>query len=159
MVKVAIHFALELDFAVYSPDAIGHGRSTGAFGTVYSICDMVATFGSVVNQGHDAYPHLPIFFQGASLGGLIVLWAASMDYLSLETYSKLRGVISVCPALTVHEKAGNKLLLEFVKLLPCEVLKHVFPKLPTTQGPRGVSFPTDSELRRLAEEESDADPL
>ena len=35
----------------------------------------------------------------------------------------------------------------------------MFPKLPTTTGPKGVSFSEDPELGRLAQEESDADPL
>ena len=42
---------------------------------------------------------------------------------------------------------------------PADILKYMFPKLPTTNGPKGVSFSEDPELHHLAQEESDADPL
>lgn len=39
------------------------------------------------------------------------------------------------------------------------MLGRIFPQLPLTKGPRGVSFSEDPALRKLAEQESDEDPL
>jgi alpha-beta hydrolase superfamily lysophospholipase len=157
VLQVAAHFAMQHDYVVFCPDAPGHGRSSGGFGVVLSFQELAENFAYVADACHDLYPDLDIFVKGASLGGLTVLWSGS--FMRKETFRKLRGIISVCPALMVHEAAGSKALVEIVKCLPADILKQMFPKLPTTTGPKGVSFSEDPELGRLAQEESDADPL
>ena len=86
------------------------------------------------------------------MGGLMVLWASAMT-------TGVAGVISVCPALAIGDSASSKPLLEFFKLMPVTLLGKIFPQLPLTKGPRGISFSDDPKLKELAEEESDLDPL
>jgi len=158
MLEIAVYFS-QKGYTVYSCDAVGHGRSHGSFGTIPALEQLAKNFAAVVDSIRGKHPRQPIFLKGASMGGLIVLW--STFFMEDETREEgLKGIISVCPALTVGDAAKSKFLIEFFKFLPVHFLANfVFPKLPLTKGPRGVSFSEDPELRRLAEEESDADPM
>lgn len=157
MLRIASHFARR-GFVVYSLDAEGHGRSGGNFGVISSLEGLARTFAEAIEEIASRHPRSPIFLKGASMGGLMALWAPF--FLGEETRTKrLRGIVSVCPALAVGDAAKSKFLIEAFKLAPADVLGRIFPQLPLTKGPRGVSFSEDPVLRKLAEQESDEDPL
>lgn len=106
MLRIASHFARR-GFVVYSLDAEGHGRSGGNFGVISSLEGLARTFAEAIEEIASRHPRSPIFLKGASMGGLMALWAPF--FLGEETRTKrLRGIVSVCPALAVGDAAKSK---------------------------------------------------
>ncbi|QDZ20131.1 putative phospolipase [Chloropicon primus] len=154
--KVALHMAKE-GYIVYCPDAIGHGRSCGSWAVVESFEAIAQNLASVFGEIARRHQGKPLFLQGESMGGMLVLYSPFfMDSLALD---RLDGIIAVCPALMVADDAGDPILEEFIRLWPMPMLKGLFPKFPATPGPRGNIFSSDEALNKAAQASVDADPL
>jgi len=155
--KVGIHMALEEEYVVYLQDFIGHGRSSGDWAVVDSLevlAEQLARFTAFCAAEH---PSLPLILQGESMGGQMVLYAPHfMDEATLE---RLDGIIAVCPALMVHDDAGDPILEQFIRLWPMDILKSLLPKFPATPGPKGNIFSSDPTLNAAAQESVEKDPL
>lgn len=154
--RVAAHFARS-GYVSYLPDAKGHGRSEGSWAVVESLEDLAADLAAFCSEVAELHPGLPLFIQGESMGGLLVL--SSPLHMSPQTLDRLDGIVAVCPALMVADDAGDPLLEEFIRLWPLRLLKGLFPKFPATPGPKGNIFSSDEALNKAAQESIENDPL
>lgn len=154
--RVAIHFAKE-GWICYLPDCVGHGRSSGSWAVVESLEDLAQNLAFVARECSNRHPGLPMFLNGESMGGLLVLY--SPNFMDQSTLEKVTGILAVCPALMVHDDAGDPIMEQFIRLWPLDLVKQIFPKFPATPGPKGNIFSSDEDLNTKAQESIDADPL
>ena len=141
--RVAIHFAKE-GWICYLPDCVGHGRSSGSWAVVESLEDLAQNLAFVARECSNRHPGkwlllgfpifgftnrrrfspltgLPIFLNGESMGGLLVLY--SPNFMDQSTLEKVTGILAICPALMVHNDAGDPIMEQFIRLWPLDLGK------------------------------------
>lgn len=80
-------------YGVYRFDFRGHGRSDGPRGDVQDFRDYLRDTDAVVDHAHRAFPELPLFLLGHSMGALVGAAYA------LEHPGKVDGEVTSCAAL------------------------------------------------------------
>jgi len=110
------------EFAVYSFDHRGHGKSAGARGDIPSYNYACDDIDEVINIVHNEIPNLPIFLYGHSLGGAIVL------QYGLTRNSKIKGIICTSPGL------GTNNPIPAIQLKLVKILSKLGPKLTMNNG-------------------------
>lgn len=78
-------------------DLRGHGKSDGPRGHALSYDQLVNDIDQFIQMAHTAYPDLPVFLYGHSLGGALVL------YFAETCQSNLKGIIATSPGLAPTE--------------------------------------------------------
>ncbi|ALF53505.1 lysophospholipase [Nostoc piscinale CENA21] len=121
--NIVQHF-IPKQYAVYSFDLRGHGRSPGQRGYINSWAEFredLRTFLELIQSQH---PKLPIFLLGHSLGSIIVL-----DYVLRypQAAAVLQGVILLAPSL-------GKVGVSQIKLLLGQLLSRVWPRFTLNTG-------------------------
>ena len=101
------------NYAVYSFDLRGHGRSPGQRGYINSWKEYRADLSAFLNLVTTQQPDLPLFLLGQSMGGIIAL-----DYV-LNQPIPLQGLILMSPALGLG--------ISPLKLLVGRILSRVLP--------------------------------
>lgn len=91
----------EAGFAVYALDHIGHGRSEGARANIGSLDGAADNLAALLELASQAYPDVPRFVLGHSMGALIVLHLATRGPLDVA------GVAVSAPPLDIP--LGNPL--------------------------------------------------
>ena len=95
----------ELGLAVFAPDHRGHGRSGGKRLHAREMSDFTGDLDSLVDIATQAYPGLPVFLLGHSMGGAIAL-AYALDHQDRLTALALSGpaviVTSGTPGIVVE---------------------------------------------------------
>lgn len=95
----------ELGLAVFAPDHRGHGRSGGKRLHAREMSDFTDDLDSLVDIATQAYPGLPVFLLGHSMGGAIAL-AYALDHQDRLTALALSGpaviVTSGTPGIVVE---------------------------------------------------------
>ncbi|BAZ38125.1 alpha/beta hydrolase fold protein [Calothrix sp. NIES-4101] len=115
------------DFAIYTVDLRGHGKSTGQRGYINSwdeYRDDVSNFLKFIASQN---PEIPIFLLGHSLGGLIVLDYVLHSAGDIEKQAKIKGLINLTPALG---EPGVPL----IKLLLGKFLSRIYPRFSLDTG-------------------------
>ncbi|QBG48254.1 alpha/beta hydrolase [Verrucomicrobia bacterium S94] len=105
-------------FAVVGTDLRGHGNSEGRRGHVPAFEHLLDDLFQTLKKTRIAFPGLPVFLYGHSLGGLIVL-----DFALQKNMPDPDGIISSAPALRICAappawKLGMVKLLDKLKLYP-----------------------------------------
>ena len=118
---VAAHFT-QAGYIVQAFDLRGHGKTPGPRGHVRSIELILQDIDLALEKIAQAYPGLPRFLYGHSLGGLLVL------YYGLRYQRKLTGVIASSPGLStaLHEQK--------TKLMLAQVLGSLLPGITIATG-------------------------
>ena len=116
-------------FSVMSFDNIGHGKSEGKRGHLPSFQVYMDNVNELLETAEKAYPLLPKFLYGHSMGGNIVL-----NY-ALRTNPQIAGLISSAAWITL-DKNPPKLLVAVGN-----ILKYIVPSLqqPSDLDPTGIS--------------------
>ncbi|NLU64083.1 alpha/beta hydrolase [Rhodococcus sp. HNM0563] len=112
----------ELGLAVFAPDHRGHGRSGGKRLHAREMSDFTGDLDSLVDIATQAYPGLPVFLLGHSMGGAIAL-AYALDHQDRLTALVLSGpaviVTSGTPSIVVEI---GKVIGRFLPDLPVQKL-------------------------------------
>lgn len=119
----------ENQFAVYSMDNRGHGKSSGVRGHVDHFEDFLNDIGTLIQSARQDFPNKPAFLYGHSLGGILVLSHA------LNRKPDIHGVIATSPGLrTALEK-------QKVKIMMSKLMASIYPKMsiPTGLNPNHIS--------------------
>ncbi|MEA5570749.1 alpha/beta hydrolase [Calothrix sp. UHCC 0171] len=122
-----VHQLIPKDFAIYSVDLRGHGKSSGQRGYINSwdeYRDDVSNFLKFIASQN---PEIPIFLLGHSLGGLIVLDYVLHSAGEIEKQAKIKGLINLTPALG---EPGVPL----IKLLLGKLLSRIYPRFSLNTG-------------------------
>lgn len=115
-------------YAVFAPDHQGHGRSGGTPGNIGRMAWVRADLDHVRRLGEAAYPGLPVFVLGHSLGGLIAL-----DYVIDRGQEGLAGL--ALSGAAVDPSVGSALEKKLAPLLSALV-----PNAPVVDlGSDGIS--------------------
>jgi alpha-beta hydrolase superfamily lysophospholipase len=110
-------------------DLRGHGQSEGKRGHAPSYARLAEDINQLLQEVHDAYPELPIFLYGHSLGGALVLYYG-------ETHQfPLRGIIATSPGL------GPAAPLSAAKMTAAKILSRIMP---------AMQMPNDLDLSGLS---------
>lgn len=148
--ELVAHFN-HLGVACYALDLRGHGRSAGRRVHVASFADYDRDVESVLAEVAERHPHLPIFFVGHSMGGLLVLRRLLDRALSRETrpglsgsgpaLPEVAGAVVSSPGLAAHPSVHPPWWLR----LAAHLLAPVVPRLlvPTGLSPRWISHDAD----------------
>jgi alpha-beta hydrolase superfamily lysophospholipase len=102
-------------YAVFANDQRGHGKSGGKRGHTPSFNHLADDVEILLKEGIKAYPDLPCFLYGHSLGGLIALY-----YLT-QRRPKIAGAVITSPALKTaveDQKVKRTLALILGALIP-----------------------------------------
>ena len=78
-------------------DLRGHGKSEGTRGHALSYDQLMNDIDAFIQMAHTAYPELPVFLYGHSLGGALVL------YFGETRQNHLKGIIATSPGLAPTE--------------------------------------------------------
>lgn len=93
-------------FVLFASDLRGHGRSGGARGHIPSIENVLQDIDLLFKQARAAYPNLPLFLYGHSLGGILVL------HYGLKRKPDVKGIIATSPGLhTALEEQPVKIFM------------------------------------------------
>ncbi|WP_353894104.1 lysophospholipase [Proteinivorax hydrogeniformans] len=112
-------FLHEKNYAVYSMDHIGHGKSGQYKGHVDDFHDMVESTDKLVSIAKSENEDLPIFMFGHSMGGLITL------AYGLKYPDKLNGQIFSAPAIGSPIGRGLEMLLKLLaKICPKKYINN-----------------------------------
>lgn len=119
-----IEYLLPKQYAVYSYDMRGHGRSPGARGYINKWAeyrDDLQAFLKLIQQQH---AQQPIFLLGHSMGGLVVI-----DYTLRypQKASKLQGIITIAPSI-------GEVGVSPLKLLLGKILSRIYPRFSLDAG-------------------------
>ena len=88
-------------FAVFAPDHHGHGRSAGKNANIGSMSEVADDVAAMLSIARAAYPEVPRFLLGHSMGSLIVLYLATRGPLDVA------GIVLSAPPLDIP--VGNAL--------------------------------------------------
>jgi len=97
-------------------DLRGHGKSEGAHGHAPSYDQLMKDIDQFIQMAHIAYPELPVFLYGHSLGGALVL------YFGETCQNDLRGIIATSPGLAPTEPVPA------IKIAAGKLLAKIAPK-------------------------------
>lgn len=111
-----VEHLLPLDYAVYSWDHIGHGRSDGHRKFISDFTDFTDVLTEYLQEIQQQHPDLPIYLFGHSMGGLI-----ATHYL-LDHQHAFRGAMISAPALKVYGGVSP------FTVYAGKILSAVFPK-------------------------------
>lgn len=106
-------------FIIFAFDLRGHGRSGGTRGHISSIEDVLQDIDLLFKQARAAYPNLPLFLYGHSLGGILVL------HYGLQRQPNVKGVIATSSGLrtSIEEQPFKMFLAKFLgSLLPTTII-------------------------------------
>ncbi|MFN6536843.1 MAG: lysophospholipase [Nostoc sp. EkiNYC01] len=119
-----IQHLIPKEYAVYSFDLRGHGRSPGQQGYINSWSEFREDLRAFLEFIKTQQPGSPIFLLGHSLGSVIVL-----DYVLRypQEASALQGVITLAPAL-------GKVGVSKIRLLIGKLLSRVWPRFTLNSG-------------------------
>jgi alpha-beta hydrolase superfamily lysophospholipase len=119
-----IEHLIPKQYAVYSFDLRGHGRSAGQQGYINAWSEFREDLRSFLELIKTQQPVSPIFLLGHSLGSVIVL-----DYVLRypQEASTLQGVITLAPAL-------GKVGVPKIRLLIGKLLSRVWPRFTLNTG-------------------------
>ncbi|NJL65407.1 MAG: alpha/beta hydrolase [Methylacidiphilales bacterium] len=115
------------NFAIYSIDLRGHGKSPGQRGYINSWDEYRDDVGNFLKFITSKNPEIPLFLLGHSLGGLTVLDYALHSAIQSEKRPKLKGLITFTPALGA---SGVPLL----QLLLGKFLSRIYPRFSMSTG-------------------------
>ncbi len=115
-----INYLLERNYAVYSFDLRGNGRSPGQRGYINNWAEFREDLTVFLELVTAENPHLPLFLIGQSLGGTIAL-----DYV-LRKSNSIKGLVLMSPALGLGI-SGWKLLL-------AQILSAILPHFALDVG-------------------------
>ncbi|MEM6966192.1 MAG: alpha/beta fold hydrolase, partial [Bacteroidota bacterium] len=104
-------------YSVISFDNVGHGRSEGKRGHVTKYQIFMDNIQELIQQADKAYPLLPKFLYGHSLGGNM-----SLNY-TLRNHPEIAGLVTTGAFVTLPEPAP-KLLVLFGK-----IMRNIVPSL------------------------------
>jgi len=72
--------------AVYAADLAGHGRSGGKRGHILHFEDYLKTVDALIAKAREAFPQVPLFVYGQSMGGNIILHHAANNSGTVKAY-------------------------------------------------------------------------
>lgn len=84
-------------YLVRAFDLRGHGKSEGVRGYALSYDQLMNDIDTFIQMAHTAYPELPVFLYGHSLGGALAL------YFGEKYQNRLKGIIASSPGLAPTE--------------------------------------------------------
>jgi alpha-beta hydrolase superfamily lysophospholipase len=115
-------------YAVFALDLRGHGRTPGTRGDL-RLPQAISDVGEVLDQATSAYPGLPVFIYGHSLGALITMT------FTVQRRPAIAGQVASAPAL------DSELREQKVKSTMANLLGGIAPAIviPTGLDPEGVS--------------------
>ncbi|MBD2498028.1 alpha/beta hydrolase [Nostoc sp. FACHB-280] len=121
--NIVQHF-IPKQYAAYSFDLRGHGRSPGQRGYINSWAEFREDLRIFLELIQAQYPKLPIFLLGHSLGSIVVL-----DYVLRypQAAAVLKSVILLAPSL-------GKVGVSKIKLLLGQLLSRVWPRFTLNTG-------------------------
>lgn len=130
---VAAHFT-QAGYLVQSFDLRGHGRTPGSRGHARSMDKILQDIDLLLAEISQAYPGVPRFLYGHSLGGILVLGYA------LRFKTDICGVIATSPGLStaLHEQKS--------KIMLARVLGSFFPSLSLKTGLDANMISRDSKI-------------
>ena len=99
-------------YTVVALDMPGHGESEGLRGFIYSPDALEEDGFMAVNAALDAYPTLPLFLLGSSMGGAIC------HRVALRLPGKVSGLVLLAPMLAPAASAAARLLLGALSVTP-----------------------------------------
>lgn len=119
-----VEHLLPKQYAVYSLDLRGHGRSSGQRGHIQAWAEFREDLRAFLQLIQTQQPGCPIFVLGHSLGGVVVL-----DYILRypQEAAKLQGAIALAPAL-------GKVGVSKTRLLIGRLLSQVWPSFTLSTG-------------------------
>lgn len=127
-------FLTSHDFAVYTMDHRGHGKSEGERGHVNQFEDFMKDMDLLVQTAQQDYPGAPIYLYGHSLGGILVL-----NY-TLRRKPDILGVIATSPGLrTALEEQTAKIFLS-------KAIASILPKLSISTGLKANQISKDAQV-------------
>ncbi|MBN2258818.1 MAG: lysophospholipase [Anaerolineaceae bacterium] len=109
-------------YVINTMDLRGHGRSEGARGYAPGFDTLVTDIEFLIKSGRSAYPGIPQFLYGHSLGGSLVLFYRLTSKLNVD------GVISTSPLF----KPGAR--VPATKKFFAQVMSDIAPKITLTNG-------------------------
>ncbi|MCF4969227.1 lysophospholipase [Nostoc sp. CMAA1605] len=111
-------------YAIYSLDLRGHGRSPGVRGHINSWTELREDLKAFLELIATQQPQIPLFLLGHSFGGVIVL-----DYVLHypQTIAALKSVITIAPAL-------GKVGVSKFRLLLGKLLSQIWPSFTLNTG-------------------------
>ena len=137
-----VKFLSSRNFAVYSCDLRGHGRSAGQRGYINSWNEFREDTTAFLELINSKESQLPLFLLGQSLGGTIAL-----DY-ALHDPSRLQGLILLSPALKVAISPIKAMLGRvFSRLIPRFSLDTGFDLAAGSRDPQVVAAYARDSLR------------
>lgn len=107
----------EAGYVLNAIDLRGHGKSEGARGYAPGFDTLVSDIEFLVKSGISAYPNLPQFVYGHSLGGSLAL------YYRLTSKQNVKGILSTSPLF----KPGGK--IPAAKVLFARIMSDIAPKV------------------------------
>lgn len=127
-------FFVEAGFAVFAIEYRGHGQSEGKRGYIKQYEDLLKDIDTLFEQSANAYPDLPVFLYGHSLGGNIVT-----NY-ALRRNPSIKGLVATSPWLWLGQEPPSW-QVKLVKFI------HQFaPGLRLTSGIKSELICQDQEL-------------
>lgn len=108
----------QIDFVVF--DYRGYGRTKGKPTPKNTVQDTV----QIIQFLQEKYPHRPLFLFGQSLGGAIILRAASELKKQVQVFQNVKGVI-VDSTLDSYQSAGRNALSSFWLTWPFQWLSYI----------------------------------
>ncbi len=109
-------FFTENGFAVFAIEYRGHGRSFGKRGSIRKYDDILNDIDVLFQESRKAYPNIPHFLYGHSLGGNIVI-----NYTLLRR-PKIQALVATSPWLLLA-KEPNRLLIKLALFV-----RKIFPE-------------------------------
>lgn len=119
-----VNYLTAKQYAVYSYDLRGHGRSPGQRGYINTWAEFRADLGAFLGLIQHHQPECPIFILGHSLGAVVVC-----DYILRhpEAASTLQGAIAIAPAI------GEVGVSKF-RIFLANLLSKVWPRFSLSTG-------------------------
>lgn len=120
----------------FAYDQRGHGEAAGIRTHVDRFDDFVDDLNLMIRAVHAAYPQLPIFIWGHSMGTIVALLAAS------DPQMPLRGVVTTSNSLEIFRRGTNPLNPFF------RFLSWLVPRVRIPLGLDSTKISTDESVQR-----------